>query len=93
MTTRPVLRAASGGVSRHRAQTFVIFLVLLVSSASATLGLALLAAANGPFDHAFASQRGADAVVAVNRARATDAQLAATRHASGARRLAGRSMT
>jgi putative ABC transport system permease protein len=89
MTARPVLRAASGAVSRHRAQTFVIFLVLLVSGASATLGLALLAAANGPFDHAFAAQHGADAAVSVNPARANAAQLAATRHAGGVTATAG----
>jgi putative ABC transport system permease protein len=89
MNARPVLRAASGGVRRHRAQTFVIVMVLLVSSAAATLGLALLAAANAPFEHAFASQHGADAVVTVNPARATDAQLAATRHAAGVTAAAG----
>jgi putative ABC transport system permease protein len=89
VTARPVLRAASGGVSRHRTQTFVIFLVLLVSAASATLGLALLAAANGPFDHAFAAQHGADAAVSVNPARASDAQLAATRQAGGVTAAAG----
>ena len=83
MSARPVLRAASGGLTRHRAQTFVIFMVLLVSTASATLGLALLTAANGPFDRAFAAQRGADAAVAVNSGRVTDAQLAATRRAAG----------
>ena len=89
MSARPVLRAAAGGVSRHRAQTFVIFMVLLVSSASATLGLALLAAANGPFDHAFAAQHGADAAVSVNPAGATGAQLATTRHAPGVTAASG----
>jgi len=89
VTARPVLRAASGRVSRRRTQTIVIFLVLLVSGASATLGLALLAAANGPFDHAFAAQHGADAAVSVNPARAADSQLAATRHADGVTAAAG----
>jgi putative ABC transport system permease protein len=88
VTARPVLRAASGSSRRH-AQTFVITLVLLVSAASATLGLALLAAANGPFDHAFVAQRGADAAVSVNPARTTDAQLVATRHAGGVTAAAG----
>ena len=83
MTARPVLRAASGGVTRHRAQTFVIFMVLAVSTASATLGLALLAAASGPFNHAFTAQRGADAAVAVSTARTTTEQLASTRRAAG----------
>ena len=89
MSARPVLRAASGGVTRHRAQTFVIFMVLLVSTASATLGLALLTAANGPFDRAFAAQRGADAAVAVHSGRVTAAQLAATRRAAGVTAAAG----
>jgi putative ABC transport system permease protein len=89
MSARPVLRAASGGVTRHRAQTFVIFMVLAVSTASATLGLALLAAASGPFNHAFVAQRGADAAVAVNRARASSAELAATRHVAGVTAAAG----
>jgi putative ABC transport system permease protein len=89
MNARPVLRAASGGVRRHLAQTFVIVMVLLVSSAAATLGLALLAAANGPFQHAFASQHGADAAVSVDGARATNAQLAATRQVAGVTAVAG----
>jgi putative ABC transport system permease protein len=89
MSARPVLRAASGGVTRHRAQAFVIFMVLLVSTASAVLGLALLAAASGPFDHAFAAQRGADAAVGVNESRASRAQLASTGRLSGVTAAAG----
>src|SRR5215469_11873408 len=89
MSVRPVLRAASGGVTRHRAQTVVIFLVLLVSTASATLGLALLATANGPFDSAFARQHGADSAVLVNSAKASNAQMAGTRRAGGVRAAAG----
>jgi len=89
VSARPVLRAASGGVTRHRAQTFVIFMVLLVSTASATLGLALLSASSGPFDHAFAAQRGADAAVAVNASRASHGQLAATARLSGVTDAAG----
>ena len=84
-----MLRAASGGVTRHRAQTLVILMVLLVSTASATLGLALLTAANGPFDRAFAAQHGADAAVAVNSGRATAARLAATRRLAGVTAAAG----
>jgi putative ABC transport system permease protein len=89
VSARPVMRAAAGGVTRHRAQTFVIFMVLLVSTASATLGLSLLAATSGPFDHAFAAQRGADAAVAVNPARATAGQLAATGRTAGVTAVSG----
>jgi putative ABC transport system permease protein len=89
VSARPVMRAAAGGVTRHRAQTFVIFMVLLVSTASATLGLALLATASGPFGHAFATQHGADAAVGVSPARASDSQLAATRKVAGVTAVAG----
>jgi putative ABC transport system permease protein len=81
--------AASGGMLRHKVQAAVIGTVLLVSTASATLGLALLAASNGPFDHAFAAQRGAHLTVTVDTARATAAQLADTRRAPGVTAAAG----
>ena len=45
---------------------------------------------NGPFDHAFAAQHGADLTVTVNAARASAAQLAATRTRRGHR--AGRAV-
>ena len=83
------VRTASGGMRRHKVQTIVITVVLLVATASATLGLALLAAANGPFTRAFGAQRGADVTVTVNTARATGAELAATDHVSGVTALAG----
>jgi putative ABC transport system permease protein len=74
---------------RHKVQAIVIGAVLLVSTASATLGLALLAASDGPFTHAFAAQHGADVTVSANGARATAAELTATRHASGVTAAAG----
>ena len=83
------VRTAAGGMRRHKVQTIVITVVLLVATASATLGLALLAATNGPFTHAFGEQRGADVAVTVNAARATNAELAATGHVSGVTALAG----
>lgn len=60
----------SGRVTRHRAQTLVVFMVLLVAAASATLGLTLLTAANWLFDRAFAPEGGqfyliADALIAM----------------------------
>jgi putative ABC transport system permease protein len=78
MSARAIATVASGGVTRRRTQTVVIFIVLLVSAASATIGLALLANSGGAFQQAFAAQNGADAVVQVNSAQATDAQLATT---------------
>ena len=83
------VRTASGGMRRHKVATIVIAVVLFVATASATLGLALLAATNGPFTHAFSAQRGADVTVSANAARASDAQLAATGYVSGVTALAG----
>jgi putative ABC transport system permease protein len=83
------VRTATGGVLRHKVQAFVIGAVLLISTASATLGLALLAASNSPFNHAFAAQRGADVALTVNAAKVTPAGLAATRTASGVTASAG----
>ena len=57
------VRTASGGMRRHKVQAIAIGLVVLVSTASATLGLALLAASNAPFTHAFATQNGAHLTV------------------------------
>ncbi len=83
------VRTATGGLMRHKVQAVVIGMVLLVSTASATLGLALLAAGNAPFQHAFAAQHGADLAVTVNPARATAAQLDATRALRGVTAAAG----
>jgi putative ABC transport system permease protein len=75
----PVFRAVRGGVARRRVQTVVIGLVILVSTAASTLGLGLIVDSNGPFQHAFAVQHGAHLVATIDSARATNAQLAATR--------------
>jgi putative ABC transport system permease protein len=83
------VRTASGGVLRHKVQAVAIGLVVLVSTASATLGLTLLAASNTPFQHAFGAQDGAHATVTVNTARASTADLAATRHLGGVTAAAG----
>ena len=79
MSPGPVTRAAAGGLTRRRVQTVVIGLVLLVSTGASVLALALVADSSSPFDHAFAVQHGAHVVATVDPARATSAQLAATR--------------
>ena len=79
MSAVPVLRAMRGGLTRRRVQAVVIAVVLLVSTGASVLGLALAADSNAPFDHAFAAQRGADAIASVDRAKVTSAELAATR--------------
>jgi putative ABC transport system permease protein len=83
------VRTAAGGMLRNKVQAVVLGLVLLVSTASATLGLTLLAATDGPFQHAFAVQNGAHLVVTVNPAQAGPARLAATRSLPGVTAMAG----
>jgi putative ABC transport system permease protein len=74
-----VLHAVRGGIGRRRfVQTIVIALVLVVSTASSVLGLALVADSHATFDHAFSAQRGAHVVATIDTSRATPAQLAAT---------------
>ena len=83
------IRTATGGIRRHKLQAIVIGSVLLVSTASATLGFALLAASNAPFQHGFSAQRGAHVAVTVNTAHASPAELAATATVSGVTATAG----
>jgi putative ABC transport system permease protein len=74
-----VLRAVRGGIGRRRlVQTIVIALVLVVSTASSVLGVALVADSHATFDHAFSAQRGAHVVATIDTSRTTPAQLAAT---------------
>ena len=83
------IRTATGGMLRHKVQAAVIGMVLLISTASATLGFALLAASNAPFQSAFGSQHGAHVTVTVNPAHASPAELAATRALGGVTAAAG----
>jgi putative ABC transport system permease protein len=83
------IRTATGGMMRHKVQTLVIAAVLLAATASATLGLTLLAAVNAPFTRAFAADRGADVTVTANSSRASARELAATRGLAGVTAAAG----
>ncbi|MBG0562417.1 ABC transporter permease [Actinoplanes aureus] len=74
-----VWRTARAAVRRRKLQTFVIFLVVLMCTATVTVSLVLLDAASAPFDRAFAEQKGAHAVAAYDPAKVTGAQLAAAR--------------
>jgi putative ABC transport system permease protein len=89
MSRAGAIRTAMGGVLRHKVQAVVIGLVLLIATASATLGFALLAASHGPFQRAFDTQHGADVALTANPARATTRQLAATRTLPGVTAAAG----
>jgi putative ABC transport system permease protein len=79
MRAGPVASAAAGGITRRRVQTIVIGLVLLVSTGASVLAVALLVDSSSPFDRAFAAQHGAHVAATVDPARATSAELAATK--------------
>ncbi|HEY3902456.1 MAG TPA: FtsX-like permease family protein [Streptosporangiaceae bacterium] len=81
--------AVRGGLTRKRVQTMVIGLVLLVSTGASVLAVALLVDSHSPFDHAFTAQRGADLVVTSDPAKASSAQLAATRKLTGVTAASG----
>ena len=79
MSAGAVARAVRGGIGRRRlVQTSVVALVLVVSTASSVLGLALVADSHATFDHAFSAQRGAHLVATIDASRATPAQLSVT---------------
>jgi putative ABC transport system permease protein len=82
-------RTASGGMLRHKVQAVAIGMVLLISTASATLGFTLLAATSGPFNKAFGQQHGANVTLTVNSGRVSDAGLAATGGLNGVTAAAG----
>jgi putative ABC transport system permease protein len=85
-SVRTVVRA---GLAGRRVQTWAIGLVMLATTATSTLAAGLVADANAPFDHAFAAQRGADAVVVVSPAKAPAGALAATARLAGVTAAAG----
>ncbi len=89
MSVGPALRAASGGLIRHRVQTIVVFAVVAAASAAATLGLTLYTSANEGFLNAFAVYHGPDLAVTVNAARVTRPQLARTSSLTGVTQAAG----
>ncbi|MFE6722144.1 hypothetical protein ACFVDU_31700 [Streptomyces albidoflavus] len=79
-----VWSASRAAVRRRHLQTVVIGLVVTATTATLLLGLALLHAASGPFDRAFAGQRGAHAVASFDLDRVGTGELAAAGRASGA---------
>jgi putative ABC transport system permease protein len=81
-------RVSRAAVRRRRLQTMVIGIVIGLSTTMCVVALGLLAAASGPFDQAYARQRGAHLIAAFDPAMpAAQLQLAARR--SGAAAYAG----
>jgi len=86
---RAVFRAARGGLGGRKLQAVIIGLVVLVATAASTLALGMLADAHSPFDHAFASQNGADVALAVDTSVASAAQITAATKVNGVTAVAG----
>jgi putative ABC transport system permease protein len=84
-----VFRAARGGLGGRKLQAVIIGVVVLVATAASTLALGMLADAHSPFDHAFASQKGADVAVTVDTAVASAARITAATKVNGVTAVAG----
>ncbi len=88
MNSASTFRAVRGGIARRRVQTVVVALVVLISTASTVVALALVVNSEAPFDHAFSTQRGSD-IAATIAANVPAATLARTAHLSGVTAAAG----
>lgn len=86
--TGAVLAAARAAVARRRLQTVIVGVVVLLSAATAVLGVGLLVSSHGPFDDAFATTQGSHATATI-RADVPADQVAATATASGVAAAAG----
>ena len=88
MSAAATVRAVRGGIARRRLQTSVVAVVVMISTASTVVALALVVNSDAPFDHAFAKQRGADIVATIASSTST-ASLARTAHLPGVTAAAG----
>jgi putative ABC transport system permease protein len=83
-----VLIAILADLRHRRLQTFVIALVVLLTSGAATLSLSLAVESDAPYDHAFAQARGAHLIVGYSGS-VSPALLARTASAPGVTAAAG----
>ncbi|MCP2324195.1 putative ABC transport system permease protein [Hamadaea flava] len=74
-----VWRAARAAIQRRRLQTFVIGLVVLMSTLTIVIALVLLDASSAPFDRTFTAQQGPHAVAVFDPTKVTDAELTSRR--------------
>ncbi|BCB87192.1 ABC transporter permease [Phytohabitans suffuscus] len=81
--------AARAAVRRRRLQTAVVGIVVGVCTTMTVVAVGLLAVSSGPFDRAYAQQRGAHLSVTYDRAKVTDAQLTSAAAWSGVEAVAG----
>ena len=77
-----VIAAALADLHRRKLQTFIIALVVLLTSGAATLALSLLVETDAPYDHAFAHANGAHLTIVYH---ADQVSAATLRHTASAR--------
>ena len=82
-------RVARGAVRRRRLQTAVIAVVVGVSTTMSVVALGLIAASTGPFDQAYARQRGAHLIASYDAGTVPVAALARTADRPGVEATAG----
>jgi len=82
-------RVVRAGVARRRAAAVVTCLSTLVATGAAVAAAAMMIASAQPFEHAFATQRGAQLTATFDGTKSDVTQLAATAHANGVTASAG----
>jgi len=82
-------KVVRAGVGRRRVQTLVMVLTTMTAVAACVLAAGLLVAAQGPYERAFAQQKGAHLAVRFDPAKVTAEQLAATGRVPGVTAVAG----
>lgn len=85
----PVVKAASAGTRRRLAQAVMIAAVVTAATATALVGITLLTSSNEAAQNANTAHHGADISVTIDQARATGAELAATRSVPGVTQVTG----
>lgn len=76
-------------IRRRRTQTAVLVIVVALASCVATMALTLVQEASGPYDRAFAQQRGAHLVAVYDGTRVTPAQVRRAQRISGVTAIGG----
>lgn len=84
-----IWQTCRAAVRRRKLQTIVIGIVVLLSTTTLVVALGLLAAATGPFDQAFAGQRGAHIEATYDTNTASQSQISETAHLAGVKATAG----
>ncbi len=78
-----VISIAWADLQRRKLQSTIIFIVILLSSLSATLALSLLVETDAPFDRAFAAANGAHLALTFSGGKVDTGQLTSTKSAPG----------